>query len=235
MSVNMEKGSGVKDLATDLGVSYTIPRVNLMPPEILAARVFQRTQIGLGASVLVVLAVIGGVFLLSQRQADAAAENLAAEQSRTTTLQTEQAQYAEVPTVLAEVEAAETARETAMGNDVLWYRYLNDIALSYPENVWLGGLTASVASPTTQSVLSAESTDPLATPGFGTISFTGSSLTNPDVANWLDVLTATPGFADSTYSSATRTERSGQIVVDFSTSVVVTEEAKSHRFDRKAS
>jgi len=235
MSVNMEKAAGTADLAADLGIAYTIPRVNLPPPEITAARTFRRTQAGLGACAVLVVAAIVGVFVLSQRQANQSAENLAAEQSTTSSLQAQQAEYAQVPIVLAQVEAAEAARETAMGSDVLWYRYLNDLASTYPPNVWLGGMTATIGSPTVATVLAPSSTDPLATPGIGTISFTGTGLTNPDVASWLDVLAATPGFADASLTSATRAERGGQTVVDFATQVVVTDEAKSHRFDRKAS
>lgn len=231
MSNDLTKTRGVDDLAATLAVAYVVPRVNLLPPEVTAARALRRTQIGLGAALLVVLGAIAGVFLLSVQKADTAGENLAAEQARTSVLQAEQAEYARVPAVLAEVEAAQTARETAMGTDVLWYEYLDAIARTYPENVWLGDLTAAVTATTAATAVSA---DPLATPGIGTVSFTGSSLALPDVAAWLDVLAATTGFADPSLTSATRTELDGRVVVDFTSSATITDQALSHRFDREA-
>lgn len=232
MSINTDKTGGAQDLTTRLAAGYAIPRVNLLPPEITAARTFRRTQVGLGTCVLLVVGAITGVFLHSLATAGDSADSLAAEQSRTSTLQGQQAEFGQVPVVLAQLEAAETARATAMGSDVLWYRYLNDIATTYPENVWLGGLTATASSAAAPAV---PSTDPLATPGIGTISFTGSALSNQDVASWLDVLAETGGFADASMSDATRTERAGQTVVDFTTGVVLTDDALSHRYDRKAS
>jgi Tfp pilus assembly protein PilN len=150
------------------------------------------------------------------------------------TLQAEQAKYAEVPKVLAQVESAKTAQETAMANDVLWYRYLNDLALTYPSEVWLENLTATVAGPGPEAAVPVAGTDPLATPGVGTIQFTGKALQHSDVASWLDVLDGTKGFADASFSSSTRTQVDEQDVVQFTSDAVVTGDALSHRFDRKA-
>ena len=220
-------------IADALGVTYRIPRVNLLPPEIHEARRLKRTQAGLAAVVAVVLLGIGGVYVLSQQRADAAQQDLTASQARTAALQAEQAEYAEVPRVLAQVESAELARETAMGTDVLWYRYLNDLALSYPAEVWLGNLTATVAGPGVAAVPVAGS-NPLATPGIGTVTFAGQALDHPDVASWLDVLAGTPGLADPYFNNSQKSEVDGTEIVDFTSTVVVTEDALSHRYDRKA-
>lgn len=124
-----------------------------------------------------------------------------------------------------------------MANDVLWYRYLNDLALTYPSEVWLQNFTAAVAAPAgpTAGAAPVAGTDPLATPGIGAITFTGRALEHSDVASWLDVLDGTPGFADGSFSTSTRTQVDGQDVVDFTSDVVVTGDALSHRYDRKAS
>lgn len=231
------QSGGTASLTEALGVAYRIPRVNLLPPEIFEARRFKRTQGALGACVVVTLLVAGGVYYLSQQRADAAQEELTIAQARTTELQAEQAEYAEVPKVLAQVESAELARETAMSTDVLWYRYLNDLALSYPAEVWLGNLTATVAGPggtTGAAAVPVAGSDPLATPGIGTVTFTGTALDHPDVASWLDVLAGTPGFADPYFSSSSRSEIDGTDVVQFTSQVVVTADALSERYNRKA-
>ena len=240
MSILEKKSSqteGTAAIADALGVQYRIPRVNLLPPEIHEARRFRRTQGALALCLAATVVVAGGVFYLSQQKADAAQEELTLAQARTTELQAEQAQYAEVPKVLAQVESAEAARATAMSTDVLWYRYLNDLALSYPAEVWLGNLTATVAGPggtTGAAAVPVAGANPLATPGVGTVAFTGTALEHSDVASWLDVLAGTPGLADPYFSSSQRSEIDGDDVVEFTSQVVVTEDALSHRYDRKA-
>ena len=231
MTVDLSKGRDDSSLAADLGVTYTVPRVNLLPPEITAARALRRTQAGLAGAVLLVVAAIAAVFLLSQQRADDAAEALAAEQTRTAALTAQQAEFARVPVILAQVEAAQAATAQAMSTDVLWYRYLNELALTYPSDIWLGDLTATVAGPGAVATVAA---DPLATPSIGLLTFTGTGLDMPDVADWLDVLDGTPGFADAWMTTATRTEEDGRVVVDWSTSVVLTDEALSQRFTQEA-
>ncbi len=226
------------DTGLDHGVvTYTLPRVNLLPPEIFEARKLRRTQLGLSGVIVAVIAAVGAGYVVPAALADAAAEELAVEQAQTTKLQAEQAKYAEVPKILAQVDSAKAAQETAMATDVLWYRYLNDLALTYPGEVWLGNLTATVAGTpgTAAAAAPVVGANPLATPGIGTITFTGTALEHSDVASWLDVLDGTPGFADGSFSSSTRSEIDGQDVVEFTSDVVVTGDALSHRYDRKAS
>ena len=231
------QADGAAALTEALGVTYRMPRVNLLPPEIFEARRFKRTQGALAVCVAATLLVAGGVYVLSQQRADNAQDDLTTAQARTTVLQAEQAEYAEVPRVLAQVESAQLARETAMSTDVLWYRYLNDLALSYPAEVWLGNLTATVAGPgaaTGAAAVPVAGSNPLATPGVGTVTFTGTALDHPDVASWLDVLAGTPGFADPYFSSSQKSQIDGTDVVEFTSQVVVTPDALSGRYDRKA-
>jgi Tfp pilus assembly protein PilN len=237
MSVNVPQDAATQVLDPALVSTYEVPRVNLLPGEILEARRLKRTQgfLVLGVAGVVALAAAG--YLATQRQADDAEAVLTASQARTSALQAEQAKYAEVPRVLAEVDAAKSAQQTAMATDVLWYRYLNDLALTYPQNVWLTNMTASVAATggaTGEAAVPVAGSNPLATPGIGTITFTGTGLDHPDVAAWLEVLDGTEGFADAYFSSSQRAELEDQAVVQFSSTVAVTADALSHRFDREA-
>lgn len=221
----------------DLGAGYVVPRVDLLPPEIAQARRLRRTQRLLAGGLVGVVAACAGGYLLAVRSADDAAADLAVAQARTAELQAEQAQYAEVPLVLSQVEAAESARELAMGTDVLWYRYLNDIALTYPTDVWLENITASVAGPgglAGTAPVPVAGDNPLAAPGVGTITFTGKARQHSDVATWLDVLDGTGGFSDAAFSDSSRTEVADTDLVQFTSQVVLTESALSHRYDRKA-
>ncbi len=233
MSVSFRKSSTQVEEQADSPFRsvYQIPRVNLLPQEIEDERRFRRIQIGLGAATLAVAAVVVGGFVLAAASASSAEDDLAAETARTSALQAEQAEYAEVPLVLGQVEAARNAQSTTMVTDVLWYQYLNRFAATYPSNLWLSDLTISL----TDAATAGTAVDPIATPGIGNIIFTGTGKEHPDTAAWLDVLGETPGLADPYYSTTSRGEIEGQVVVDSSVSVVITPDALSHRFDRKAS
>ncbi len=232
MSVSVDKAEA--PTAAELPwTPYAVPRVNLLPPEIEAERAFKKTQYALGGVTLGVVALLAGGFAVAAVSANQAEDELVVEQQRTQALRTEETKYAEVPRVLAEVENAQNARATAMSTDVLWYDYLHQVAATYPQDLWLKDMTATVAPP--QLVAAEPSTTALSTPGIGTVIFNGSARNHADVATWLDVLGATAGFADPYYTSSALTEVDGQILVDFSSQVVVTNDALSKRYDRKAS
>ena len=212
--------------------TYTVPRVNLLPPEILAARKLRRTKAALGATVAGVLIASGGLYLLAQNSADARAQELAVAQTETTRLKTEEAKYAEVPRVMAQVDAAKEARDQALSTNVAWYRYLNDLALTYPEAVWLENITATVAASTDAAApVPTAGANPLATPGIGTVTFSGKALQHSDVASWLDVLASTDGFADAYFTNSTREQIDGTDVVNFTSQVVVTDGALWDRYE----
>ncbi|MFP5345621.1 MAG: hypothetical protein ACLGIA_01110, partial [Actinomycetes bacterium] len=69
-------------------VTYTLPRVNLLPPEIHEARKLRRTQLALTGCVAAVAAALGVGYVLATSSADAAQEQLLAEQAQTSVLQT---------------------------------------------------------------------------------------------------------------------------------------------------
>jgi hypothetical protein len=56
---------------------------------------------------------------------------------------------------------------------------------------------------------------------------------HPDVATWLDVLARQPGMSDAYFSSSKKKDVGAKTVVDFSSTATVTDEALSHRYDRK--
>lgn len=217
--------------------SYTIPRVDLLPPEILAGRRLKRTQRLLALCVVGTLGLVGGLYLMAMNRADAAAEELAVAQAETTRLQAEEAKYAEVPRIIAQVDAATAARDQALSTNVAWYRYLNDLALTYPDTVWLENMTAAVApagGTTGAASVPVAGSNPLATPGIGTVTFTGTALEHSDVASWLDVLAGTEGFADAYFTSSSRTQIDGTDVVTFTSQVVVTGDALWDRYESEA-
>ena len=199
-----------------------VPRVNLLPPEILERRRFRRLQLLLGLVVLLTLvAAAAGTWWASQAVADAQAD-LDAAQAEVASLQGKQARYAEVPRVTAEVKAATAARAEAMSTDVTWYRYLGQLNAALPTGVRMTNLTVTMTAAGTP----ATAPDPLTAAGIGTLSVDGTAPGYPSVSAWLDALddvegidypaltSAQTGTADTGGSSGTVAFRSAAVVTD---------------------
>jgi Tfp pilus assembly protein PilN len=201
-----------------------VPRVNLLPPEIVEGRRLHRTKGVLAASLVAVIAALGGVYALQLQSSHRAQGDLDEAQTRGVHLKAQQQKYADVPATIAAIDAAETARAAAMANDVEWYRTLTNFAVTLPSNVWFNQVQLQL-NPTTGAVPQG--------PGIGQITVTGQALDHPDVATWLDVLGRQPGLSDAYFSSSNKTAVGNKSVVTFTSTATITDESLSHRYDRK--
>ncbi len=206
-----------------------VPRVDLLPPEIQQGRrLAALKRVLAGAVAATVVVCVGGV-AWAQAGVGSAQDDLDAAQARGATLRAQQVTYAQVPKVLALIDAAGAAREQAMGKDILWYGLLSDLSLTTPEGVKLDSLTVGLDTSGTQAPV----TDPLVPAGIGEVDFTGKAAHFPDVAEWLESVAGLHGLDGSTLQSASSTTGPGN-VVDFTSTIKVTATALTHRYDRKA-
>ena len=209
----------------------TVPRVNLLPPEILEARGFARTQRLLVAGVVAVILLAGAGTWWASTGVSAAQAKLDVAQTESSRLQAEKAKYVAVPQVNAQVDAAELARQQAMSLDVLWYSYLNQIALATTQAISLTSVTASIAAP-------AAGSDPLAPTGIGSLKIDGTASSYDDVAGWLEALDRITGIKGTELNSTTGSSGSADTTSDggvtFAGTSTLTPDALSHRYDRKA-
>lgn len=205
----------------------TQPQVNLLPPEVRAARGLKVVQRWLGLVVVIALGVAAGVVFLgtlAQRDADA---KLADAQAETRDLMTERERYAEVPLVLGRLDTIKTARTIAMSTDVAWPAYLSAIAATAPPGV---SIDVMAMTATTPMVVPNLPIDALQAINVGTITFTAKSLTVPDTQAWVMALATVPGFADPWFSSATITEIEGTPFYTVTATVQINEQAYTHRY-----
>lgn len=206
---------------------HSLPQVNLLPPEVRAARGLTRTKRWLAVVVVLALVMaVGLVFfaVLTQRAAD---EELALQQAATVRLEAEKEQYAEVPLVLAQLDAITAARQVGMSTEVIWPGYLAAIAATAPEGTSIEMISTTGATP---MVLPPFPASVLAAPGVASITFAGRSLTLPDTAAWLDGLETIPGFTDAWFSTAAITESEGLVYYTVNGTVQVTDLAYAERF-----
>ncbi|KQY25103.1 fimbrial assembly protein [Cellulomonas sp. Root485] len=226
MTTLLERPKGRSSAGTAL--SGTLPQVNLLPPEVYAARGLRRTKRWLGISLIVTVVVCIGAFGLALVSGAQAAVELAEAQAETTRLQQEQAKYAEVPVVLDALANATRAREIGMSTDVQWKPYVDALTAVLPANVSFDTLTMSIATPTTGAPAPI---DPLQKPSVGQIQFTARTTTVPDTSAWIDSLNSVPGFSDAWATSVSVTEDESGIYYTVAGTVQVTDAAYSHRFD----
>jgi Tfp pilus assembly protein PilN len=211
-----------------------VPRVNLLPPEVIEERRFRRTRTVLGWTVLAVVLACGLVTFWEQTRVDAARTKLEATRTETLALQRQQSQFAEVPKVSAELDAARAARERALGTDVLWYRFLTDLAVNTPEGAVLQSVTVTM----TGSATAPPPASGLSPTGLGSVKVSGEAKKFTDVAAWLDAAARVNGLTGTTLQSAVRADTTGAASagrITYAGGAVISTAALSHRYDRKAS
>ncbi len=218
-----EKTSEQRLVGTGLAV---LPRVNLLPPEIEERRRFRRIQYGLGAGVLAAVGVVAMVYLAAAGSVDAANEELTAAQAENSRLQAESATYKDVTAVYAKAAAAQAMLTQALSDEVRYSRFLNDLSLTVPENVWVKNLTfAQAAVPAAVGA---------AQPGVGTVTVTGVGFSHDDVAVWLESLAGQKGYANPYFSASTEALVGTKKVVNFTSTATLTSDALSGRYTTPA-
>ncbi|BDO42334.1 fimbrial assembly protein [Cellulomonas sp. NTE-D12] len=208
-----------------------LPQVNLLPPEVRAARGLRNLKRWLAMALVLVLVLCAAVFALAKFAKMAADDELSTAQAETQRLQTEQQKYAEVPRVLGALQNVTTARALGMATDVSWSSYYAAITAVLPADVSIESLvmTSQSASGTAPT---GTAPNPLQPASVGQVQFTGRSTTVPNTAAWLDALNGVPGFADAWASSATISQSANKTTYyNVTVTVQVTAAAYTHRFD----
>ena len=204
----------------------TLPRVNLLPPEIHEAARFRRFQLAMVAAGVGAVAVVGALAVSAHSGVNSAKADLATAQAQHTSLQTQLNGLQSVADVYSQVAAKKAMLTQAMGPEIRWSFYLTDLSLKIPQSVWLTNVTATEqaggAAPTTAgSVVPA---------GVGTVNFTGTAFSHDNVATWLDALAKERGFTNAYFSNSTKSASGPKSLVTFNSSVTLTQAALSGRY-----
>ena len=204
-----------------------LPQVNLLPPEVRAARGLKVVRRWLLAGlVLVAVLLAGGYFLSLTARAEAELERVEA-QEETAALQAEQAKYAEVPALLAALDNGITARQVGMSTEVDWRPYVDAMTAVLPANVSIESIMMSGATPV---LLPAPAESPLFDQSVGQLTITGRAVALPDSVALIDALNSIPGFADAWVSASVRSEVDGALFYAVTASVRVLDSAYTNRF-----
>jgi Tfp pilus assembly protein PilN len=204
----------------------TLPRVNLLPPEIAEQRRFRRIQYGLGAGVLAAVGLVATGFVLATGSVSAAGEELALANAENARLQAETAKYADVTAVYAQAAAAQAMLTEAMGQEVKYSGFLSALSLSIPDNVWVTSVAFSQSAPPA-AVGSAE-------PGVGTLTVSGKGFSHEDVALWLESLAGQETYSNPYFSTSTEVLIGARKAVEFTSTAVLTQKALSGDYTEPA-
>jgi Tfp pilus assembly protein PilN len=216
-------------LMTETGAAVSLdslPRVNLLPPEIAESRRFRRIQMGLAGAVLGAVGIVALLYVAASSGVSSAQGDVDAASSRNTSLQAETAKYRDVTAVYARAAAAQAMLTQAMGEEVRYSQFLNDLSLSIPENVWIKNLTFSQA-PAPAAVGSPVS-------GIGTMTVSGVGFKHDDVAVWLESLAGQKAYTNPYFTSSTEALLGTRKTVTFTSTASLTAAAYSGRYTKPA-
>jgi Tfp pilus assembly protein PilN len=218
----------ISQVTTSVGVAPTMPSVNLMPTEIAEAAKFRRFQFAMGAAVVAAVAIVGVLYVSGRGGVSSAQTELDNANTAHATAQTELSSLSSVSAIYQQVASKQAMVQQAMGDEIDWSTYLSDLSLRIPDNVWLTNMNAAETGST------AAATAPAASAGIGTITFGGVAFSHDDVATWLDVLAKEKGFTNVYFSNSTAGVIGTKPVVNYSSSVGLTDDATSGRFSQPA-
>jgi Tfp pilus assembly protein PilN len=191
-------------------------------------------QLGLGIGVVAALGVVGALVLSAGAQVSSAQDDLDAQKARNATLQADAAKYADVPEVYAQVDAAKAQLTQAMGKEVRWSRFLNDLSVVTPGKVWFETITVAENVDAAPVTAAAPTGQAWGTANIGTINFKGKGYTHNDVASWLKALASEKGVADAYFTRSAQEQTGTTGSVTFDSQAVITEDLLSGRFTDKA-
>jgi Tfp pilus assembly protein PilN len=210
----------------------TLPRVNLLPPEIAEAKRMRRVQAGLGAAVAVSVLAVVGLYYNAHSGVGAAQDQVAQAQADNTRLQQQLTQYQNVTALKDRVSEAETNLQQAMGPQVLWSHVFSDLSLTLPGNVWMTELQAQLGTSDGTSAPGGITGALPSADAIGAISLKGSALGHRDVAAMLSSLAKEKGFKDPFFTKASEAvvQNTTKKVDEFEMTTNLTSKALSGRY-----
>lgn len=179
------------------------PRIRLLPPEVAARASAKSTRRAFVGVVILSALIAGGGFGYAVVGAEASQQRLADAQAETSALLVKQQKYSEVDQVAAQLDAAKTAQRVGVSTEIDWKDYLGKVTGVLPEGVTITTVAYEGATPMSSYE---QASAPLQGERMGSLAFTATTISVPDVSEWLDGLATLPGFVDAAPGSISTDE-----------------------------
>ncbi|MGB7981530.1 MAG: PilN domain-containing protein [Candidatus Nanopelagicales bacterium] len=208
-----------------------LARVNLMPAAYARRAAVRRARVGAVVTLSGAALVSGLLFLVSWQGATSAQERLDQATFERAMAQKDVSRYSDVPRIFDAVGSAQAQLALAMGNEVRWSFFLNDLALTMPAGVSLETLDLTAVGP---GQVPTDTGDGQLGAKLGTLTVTGKALAYNNVANWLDSLAKMDTVADPYVAGLAAVKEESTKVVTFSSTGDITTDTLSGRFSEGA-
>jgi Tfp pilus assembly protein PilN len=201
-------------------------RVNLLPPELYERQRIRRRTFLVVAFGVVVLVAIGAFYALQVIRLGQVEDDIRTQEAENAALRQEIADLQDIAALQLEIRETRDLLAALLADRVLWSGVLRDISLVIPPETWLTGLSGTVGA-----AVESEATQPVGPVAglVGQISFTGNAFDHRDVALWLSRLEDVRGFINPWLSTSTKTLVGETEVVEFNSSVDLSEQALARR------
>jgi Tfp pilus assembly protein PilN len=182
----------------------TLPRVNLLPPEIAEARALKQIRVAAGGMVVLAFVGVGGLYVHAHGAVAGAQSALDASTAQTSTLTRQQQQLQGVTQLKNQVATAQSTLTSALAPEILWSHYLQDMSVALAGNYWFTTLamttTGAAAATSAAPVAASPLTDANAV---GTLTIAGKAVTHNDVAQLLAALDKEKGISHAAFTNST--------------------------------
>jgi Fimbrial assembly protein (PilN) len=225
------------------------PRIDLLPRQLVEQRVLRRQRTGVGAGLLVLLALLGLWYVLESRELGRAQDQADQEQAVAAGLRAQRVKLEPLATLESQIAAADQLKASVYKREIRFSSVMRDISAIVPDDVWLTSMavafseseatTATGGTATTAQQAAAPAVTP-GSPGAGspvaTITFAGAGLEHVDVGGFLRALARGPKkggqqvYLNPYFTTSQKADESGQQTVTFSATVDLSSAAYSGRF-----
>jgi Tfp pilus assembly protein PilN len=204
----------------------TFPVPELIPPSIVRRRAVGAAKRRVGLAVVGLVGLLLLLLGLGRMQLSQANAQLSTAQENLRAAEAAKAQYDNVPTVYAAVDAARAELSQAMGNEVQVARIITELAQIIPLDVSLTTVSLVAGGEEEQGtgISAQEAIEPLT----GSMSFAGEARTFDDVSVWIETLRGQPDYQNVILTEVSRDLTSG--IYTFSNTAELTEQALSGRY-----
>lgn len=177
-----------------------VPRANLMPPEMGAAKREASARRTMRFVIIVVAILVAVAVAASFYFAQTAESSYSQAQKESEALAGQKLAYADTIKLNSNVALGEASVKVGGSTDIEWGPYLQQLRAVLPDSVTIQTVDIDSENATTAYQ---QSTVPLDGKRIGTLTITGTTPTLPVLSDWIDGLSKLPGFVDATPGKAT--------------------------------
>lgn len=202
-------------------MTANLRRVNLLPAEVGAERSQTKVRVIVILANVVLIALLALLYVMKVGEVGAANADLKAQQAKNEGVRTQINDPALQVVVQKDADRAARVQmvSTALGGEMSFPRFLNEVSLMIPKDVWLMSLNidSGASSSTTAAAGSSPAAPaPAATGGGGTFQVEAKGKCgHNNAADWLDRMHALPSVADVWVSTSSKEPGSTCEVITF--------------------